>query len=79
MPAGMWEWLKVGMFPRGHSASIRSGFYPGANLPMVLVCKPSIICFFLARPHQQGKREQAFPVSPTADLSLRGQPTVSAA
>lgn len=74
VPACIWEWLRMGMFLHGHSASLSSEFYSAANLLMVLVCKPSIICFLPAQPDQQGKQEQGFPFSPTA-----GKPTVSAA
>lgn len=74
VPAGIWEWLRMGIFLPGHSTSLSFGFYSAANLLVVLVCKPSTIYFLLAQPHQQEICEQGFPFSPTA-----GKLTVSAA
>lgn len=60
MSAGMWEWLVMGMFLCGQSASLSFGVYSAANLLTALLCKPSSVCFLPAWPHQQGKHEQGF-------------------
>lgn len=67
----------MGMFLRGHLALLSSEFCAAANLLTVLICKASTVCFLLAQPHQQGKREQGFPFSPPQEnplFLLHGKP-----